>query len=328
MRVLLTGGAGYIGSHTALSLIDSGYDVTIVDDLSTGNEKLIPNKAEFINCNINDTKKINSIFKKKIAAVMHFAGFIEVEESVQNPNKYFKNNTQNAIKFFETCLNNNLENIIFSSTAAIYGNTNSHMLISEKNILKPINPYGESKLKTEQFILNVKKNNYNYIILRYFNVAGADPKMRSGLISDKPTHLIKIACEAATGKRENVLINGTDYNTPDGSPIRDYIHVSDLAEIHVKALEYMVKNNQSEIFNCGYGKGYSVKEVLKTTNKITKNKVKIINGPRRKGDAEFVVSNPSKLKQMIDWNPKYNKLEYIIQTGIDWELKLKNEKIS
>ena len=328
MRVLLTGGAGYIGSHTALSLIDSGYDVTIVDDLSTGNEKLIPKKAEFINCNINDSKKINSIFKKKISAVMHFAGYIEVEESVQNPKKYFQNNTQNAIKFFETCLNNNLENIIFSSTAAIYGNTNSNKLISEKNILKPINPYGESKLKTEQFILNVKKNNYNYIILRYFNVAGADPKMRSGLISNKPTHLIKIASEAATGKRENVMINGTDYNTPDGSPIRDYIHVSDLAEIHVKALEYMVKNNQSEIFNCGYGKGHSVKEVLKITNKITKNKVKIINGPRRKGDAEFVVSDPSKLKQMIEWNPKYNKLEYIIKTAIDWELKLKNEKIS
>ena len=328
MRVLLTGGAGYIGSHTALSLIDSGYDVIIVDDLSTGNEKLIPKKAEFINCNINDSKKINSIFKKKISAVMHFAGYIEVEESVQNPKKYFQNNTQNAIKFFETCLNNNLENIIFSSTAAIYGNTNSNKLISEKNILKPINPYGESKLKTEQFILNVKKNNYNYIILRYFNVAGADPKMRSGLISNKPTHLIKIASEAATGKRENVMINGTDYNTPDGSPIRDYIHVSDLAEIHVKALEYMVKNNQSEIFNCGYGKGHSVKEVLKITNKITKNKVKIINGPRRKGDAEFVVSDPSKLKQMIEWNPKYNKLEYIIKTAIDWELKLKNEKIS
>ena len=168
----------------------------------------------------------------------------------------------------------------------------------------------------------------NYIILRYFNVAGADPKMRSGLISNKPTHLIKIASEAATGKRENVMINGTDYNTPDGSPIRDYIHVSDLAEIHVKALEYMVKNNQSEIFNCGYGKGYSVKEVLSATNKMIKNKIKIINGPRRKGDAEFLVSDPSRLKQMIDWNPKYNKLEYIIKTAIDWELKLKNEKIS
>ena len=329
MEVLVTGGAGYIGSHVVLSLLDLGYKVTVIDDLSTGNESLIPAKSEFVNCNINDNEKIEFLLKaKKFAALMHFAGFVGVEESVNYPEKYFKNNTTNSIELFDLCSQNGLSNIIFSSTAAVYGNPTNKGLLSETDDIKPINPYGESKVGTEDYIQQFDSGKINYIILRYFNVAGADPKMRSGLIKKNPTHLIKIASEAAIGKRSGVQIFGNDYNTPDGTAIRDYIHVSDLADIHTKVLQFILEKKQSEIINCGYGKGYSVKDVLNVTNSLCKNKINILNSPRRPGDAEMLVSDIRKLKRMIDWTPKYNKLDFIIKTAIDWELKLQNEQIS
>ena len=329
MNIIVTGGAGYIGSNIALALLDAGYEVTIIDNLSTGNERLIPSKAEFIKCNINDIEKLeNLINKKKFTAIMHFAGFVEVEESVSYPEKYFENNTTNSIKLFDLCLQNGLSNIIFSSTATVYGNPAHKGLVSETNDIKPINPYGESKVRTENYLRQFDSSKINYIILRYFNVAGADPKTRSGLIKKNPTHLIKIASEAAIGKRGGVQIFGNDYNTPDGTPIRDYIHVSDLADIHIKVLQFLLEKKQSEIFNCGYGKGYSVKDVLNVTNSLCKNRINILNSPRRMGDAEMVVSDIGKLKRMIDWTPKYNKLDFIIKTAIDWELKLQNEQIS
>ena len=329
MKILVTGGAGYIGSHVVLSLLNSGYDVTIIDNLSTGNKYLIPNDVEFIKCNINELEKVDSIIKmNNFSAIMHFAGFVKVEESITFPDKYFTNNTKNSEQLFNICIKNNLSNIIFSSTAAVYGNSSHTNLISETTELKPLNPYGESKVRTEQYLIKQKAKGINYIILRYFNVAGADPKMRSGLISKNTTHLIKIASEVAVGEKNKVIIFGNDYNTPDGTAIRDYIHVSDLADIHIKVLEFMIENKKSEIFNCGYGRGYSVKEVLDAANKICDNKIKVQNGARRAGDAEILVSDIVKLKRMIDWTPKYNKLDFIIKTAIDWELKLQNEQIS
>jgi len=239
MKILLTGGAGYIGSHVLLSILEQGHKVVVIDDLSTGNKNLIPEKIELINCNINNEEKIGKVLQQqKFDILLHFAGFIKVEESVQNPKKYFINNTENAIKLFETCYKNNLNNIIFSSTAAAYGNPINNSSIKENSELKPLNPYGESKVKTENYLLQ-NKHKYNSIILRYFNVAGADPNFRSGLISEKPTHLIKILSEVAVGKRDKISIYGNDYNTSHGTAVRDYIHVSDLADIHLKALSIL-----------------------------------------------------------------------------------------
>ena len=323
MKILLTGGAGYIGSHAAIALLEGGHKVTVIDNLSTGNKKLIPPSANFVNCNINDVMTISQILQKeKFDALMHFAGYIEVEESVSNPKKYFDNNTKNSKILFDTCIKNNLKNIIFSSTAAAYGNPINSEPIKESTDLKPINPYGESKIQSELYL---KENSQcNFIILRYFNVAGADPKMRSGLISKKATHLIKIASEVAVGKRKDITIFGNDYPTPDGTAIRDYIHVSDLADVHVKAVEYLVSKQQSNIINCGYGKGFSVKDVLKIVNQVNDKPISIKNGDRRAGDPSMLVSNVSKLHSLFDWQPKYNDLSFIVKTSIDWEKKLLN----
>tara|TARA_X000000368_G_C23013264_1_gene704533 strand:- start:308 stop:1279 length:972 start_codon:yes stop_codon:yes gene_type:complete len=319
MNILLTGGAGYIGSHVAINLLDAGYKVTIIDDLSTGHQQLIPKKANFIKANINDVNILDTILtKNKFDILMHFAGFIQVEESVKNPKKYFLNNTNNAKVLFDCCIKHNLKNIIFSSTAAAYGNPEKKDLIKENSILKPLNPYGESKVETEKYLQN--NSNFNYIILRYFNVAGADPLMRSGLISKNPTHLIKITSEAAIKKRDKVIIFGNDYPTSDGTAVRDYIHVSDLADLHVRAAQYLTTKRESNVFNCGYGKGFSVKEVIDSANEINEFPIKFEFGQRRKGDAARLVADPSKIMKFLSWKPKYNDLKFIIKTSIEWEM--------
>ena len=321
MRILLTGGAGYIGSHTSLALLDNGHEVTIIDNLSTGNRNLVPVKANFIECSIEDKATITSILKKnKFDILMHFAGYIKVDESISYPEKYFKNNTDNTIILFDTCLKNNLKNIVFSSTAATYGNPINEKPVSEDSLLKPLNPYGQSKIQVEKYLQNNSK--LKHIILRYFNVAGADPKMRSGLINKETTHLIKMAAEVVVGKRNEITIYGNDYPTPDGTAIRDYIHVSDLADIHLKAADYLLKKKKSETINCGYGKGFSVKEVMATIKKLSDKEITIMEGARRPGDSYMLVSNTSKLKNILQWNPQYNDLSFIIKTAIDWEKKL------
>ncbi len=324
-NILLTGGAGYIGSHVAHKLIDAGFSVTIIDNLVTGNLKLVPKKATLEIFDISNKKKVSKILSSKcFEAVLHFAGLIRVDESVKFPKKYNLYNYEKSKIFFETCMSYGLNKIIFSSTASVYGKPKS-LKVREKDKISPINPYAKSKLRFENYLIKEKKKGrLNYIILRYFNVAGADLNLRSGLISKYSTHLIKVACEVAIGKKKQLIINGNNYNTIDGTPVRDYIHVSDLADMHLKSLQYLIKKKRSNIFNCGYGKGYSVKEVLDNLENILKRKLKIKIGPRRLGDTPYVVSNVSKFNKNFSFKPKFNDLKVILKTALLWEKKLKN----
>ena len=258
--------------------------------------------------------------------LMHFAGFIQVEESVKQPEKYFENNTNNSIKLFNICEKNGLNKIVFSSTAAAYGLVSENKLIDEYTNLNPQNPYAESKIQTEKFLFD-NENNFQFIILRYFNVAGADKKLRSGQISKKSTHLIKKISEVVVGKRDQIKIFGNNYNTPDGTAIRDYIHVSDLADIHVEVAKYLLKNLKSNLFNCGYGNGFSVLDVVNTTNSIYQNKIIYKFSNRREGDVEKLIASTSKLLKYIKWQPKYNDLKKIINSSIKWEEKINASNI-
>ena len=325
--ILVTGGAGYIGSHVANLLLDNDYNVTIIDSLITGNKQLVPKKANFFNCDVSDQKEVTKIInQKKFELVMHFAGLIRVDESVKEPDKYYEFNYEKAKIFLNTCIKNNLKKIIFSSTASVYGNPKKNN-VSENDLLDPLNPYAKSKLKLENYLIEQsKKEDIKYIILRYFNVAGADRKMRTGLISKHSTHLIKIASEVAIGKRDKIIINGDDYDTIDGTAVRDYIHVSDLADIHLISGKHLIANGESDIFNCGYGVGFSVKQVIENYNKILKKKIETTIGIRRTGDSKSVVANANKFYQKFLWEPKYNNLENILYSAYSWEKIIKNQK--
>ena len=324
MRILITGGAGYIGSHVCNLLLDKGFKVTVIDNLITGNKELVPKKAKLIIADIADEKKIEDVItNEKFDLVMHFAGLIRVDESVKEPEKYNEFNFEKAKKFLNICFKNKLFKIIFSSTASVYGNSKKQKVL-ETDPLDPLNPYAISKLNLENFIISKSKElKISYIILRYFNVAGADERLRSGLISKFSSHLIKRACEVAVGKREKLIINGNDYNTLDGTPVRDYIHITDLADIHYISAKYLMENGKSEIFNCGYGKGYSVKEVLESFSKVLGKKINFEIGPRRDGDSEMVVANSDKFNKFFNWKPKFNDIKFILKTAIDWEKKIK-----
>ena len=320
MKILLTGGAGYIGSNTALSLLENGHSVSVVDSLVTGTKKLIPPQADYYKCDIADVKSINEILKKNVFdIVMHFAGLTKVDESVKNTEKYMLKNYEKSKIFLNCCFENNLKKIIFSSTAGVYGDANSKNL-KETDNLKPINPYAISKSKIEDFLVESSQTkNIYYTILRYFNVAGADKKSRSGLISKSSTNLIKVLCEVALKKRSKFIINGNDYKTKDGTPIRDFIHVSDISDIHVLTADSLLKQPTSDIYNCGYGQGYSIKEVINEMENIIKSKLKVEIGPRRESDIVVSVANSDKFVKKFNWKPKFNNLNYILKTALEWE---------
>ena len=328
MNLLISGGAGYIGSHIANLLIDRNYTVVIIDNLSRGNLNLIPEKSIFYKSDISNEKKISKILKMhKINLIFHLAGFKDVSESNKYPERYIKNNKKKSKKFIETCIKNNCRKIIFSSSAAVYGNLNKNSL-QEDSILKPTSIYGKTKLKLEKFLIeNEKKNKLKYIILRYFNVAGADSKLRTGLITKSKNNLINNITKALINKKEEFVLNGNNYNTHDGSAVRDYIHVSDLADIHYKIMKHLLKFDKSDIFNCGYGKGFSVLDAINIANKISKRKIKIKIGPRRKNDIEMSVANVNKIKKNLKWKPKYNDLKKIIKSSYKWEIFYNKFKI-
>ena len=323
LNILVTGGAGYIGSHVCYLLIEQGYKVTCIDSLITGNKELLPKQVKLEVFDIAEKEKVTKLIKENnFDLVMHFAGLIRVDESVQQPERYNDFNYLKAKIFLETCYKNGLKKIIFSSTASVYGNPKIQK-VKETDPTNPLNPYASSKLKLENFIRETSENdNIKYIILRYFNVAGADEKMRTGLISKVSSHLIKVACEVVVGKIDKLIINGDDYNTPDGTAIRDYMHISDLAEIHLISANHLINGGESNLFNCGYGNDFSIKDVINEFNKIINKNLKTIIGPRRPGDCEMIVSNVEKFTKYFSWKPKYNNLNYILKTAIEWEKKL------
>jgi UDP-glucose 4-epimerase len=321
MRVLVTGGAGYIGSHVVKALGKKGHDITVVDNLSTGHRQAVT-YGELIEIDLSDENKLDQLFaQKKFEAVLHFAGSIVVPESVSEPLKYYANNTINSHRLISLCIKHHCHQFIFSSTAAVYGMPEGG-ICSESSPTNPINPYGQSKLMTEFMLKDVSAvTKLRYVALRYFNVSGADPEGQIGQSFPQATHLIKVACEVATAKRESINIFGTDYPTKDGTCIRDYIHVSDLADAHVKALDYISKGGQSEVLNCGYGHGFSVKEVLNKVKENTGQDIKVIEAPRRAGDPAMLISRAEKIQSVLGWKPQYDDLSIIIKSAFEWEKK-------
>lgn len=323
-NVLVTGGAGYIGSHAVLALKDAGWNVSVIDNLTTGFRFAIPEGVALYEGDIEDTELLARIFKEqRIGAIMHFAGSIIVPESVENPLKYYHNNTVKSRALIEAAVKGGVSHFIFSSTAATYGVPETET-VSEDTPQKPINPYGWSKLMTEQMLADTSAAHaMNFCALRYFNVAGADPQARSGQSTAGATHLIKVAVEAALGKRSHVGVFGTDFDTPDGTGVRDYIHVSDLAAAHVLALKALIEQPERSLtMNCGYGRGFSVLEVLDAVDRVTNMTIDRRFEGRRAGDPAQLISDPSRLRSTLPWNPQHADLDRIIGHALAWERKL------
>lgn len=328
LPVLVTGGAGYIGSHAVLALRDRGWPVAVIDNLTTGFRFAIADDVPFYQGDIEDGALLARIFAEQgmgngKGAIMHFAGSIIVPESVENPLKYYHNNTVKSRALIDAAVAAGVPHFIFSSTAATYGIPDVSP-VHEDLPKQPINPYGWSKLMTEQMLSDVSAaHDFNHCALRYFNVAGADPQARSGQSTAGATHLIKVAVEAALGQRESVAVFGTDYDTADGTGVRDYIHVSDLAQAHVLALDALIADTDTSMtMNCGYGRGFSVLEVLDAVDRVTNMQIKRIMGPRRAGDPDSLISDPSRIKSTLPWQPKHAELDEIVRHALDWERKL------
>jgi UDP-glucose 4-epimerase len=324
LPVLVTGGAGYIGSHAVLALLDAGWPVVVIDNLTTGFEWAVPDGATLVKGDIADQPLVASIVAEHgIGAIMHFAGSIVVPESVENPLKYYENNTVKSRSLLESAVKGGVRHFIFSSTAATYG-IPDQVPITEEARTQPINPYGWSKLMTERMLADIAfAHPINYCALRYFNVAGADPQGRSGQSTAGATHLIKVAVEAAIGKRSHVSVYGTDYDTPDGTGVRDYIHVSDLAAAHVDALEKLIQTpQQSYVMNCGYSRGFSVLEVLNAVDRVTNMRIERRMETRRAGDPDALVADNARILATLPWRPRRNDLDTIVADALAWERKL------
>ena len=319
MRVAVLGGAGYIGSHTVKSLLDRGYDVTVIDNLRTGYVEAIDKRAEFEKGDIRDTSFLKeALAKKKIDAVMHFAACSLVGESVKAPLKYYNNNVGGAIVLLEVMAEKGIDKIVFSSTAATYGEP-QEIPICEDDRTEPENPYGETKLAMEKmFLWTSKAHNIRYVSLRYFNAAGADLSGELGEAHDPETHLIPIILQTAAGKREAVSVFGDDYNTKDGTCVRDYIHVTDLADAHILALEYLIRGGKSDIFNLGNGKGFTVREVIESARRVTGEEIPEKIAPRRQGDPAWLIASNDKVRDVLGWNPVYTDIDEIVSSAWKW----------
>lgn len=320
MTILVTGGAGYIGSHLVHELVDAGTGVVVLDNLSTGFRWAVAPGAELVVGDIGDQSLVENIIRKhKVAAIVHFAGSIVVPESVADPLGYYLNNTVKSRALIESAVRTGVRHFLFSSTAAVYGMA-KEMPVREETPLDPMSPYGSSKLMTEIMLRDASRaHDLSYVALRYFNVAGADPKGRTGQSTPRATHLIKVACETALGKRPGMEVFGTDYPTPDGTCIRDYIHVTDLARAHVVALDHLRRGGKSDIFNCGYGKGYSVLDVLEAIKRVSGVKLNVAMSPRRAGDPPTIVAASDKIRKMLDWRPELDNLDLIVNHALTWE---------
>lgn len=323
MSILVTGGAGYIGSHMVAELVDAGRDVVVLDNLSTGFEWAVTQPARLEVGDIGDQALVSRLIEKyTVDAVIHFAGSIIVPDSVTDPLGYYHNNTVKSRALIETCVNAGVGSFIFSSTAAVYG-IPSAIPVFEDAALQPISPYGTSKLMTEWMLRDVSAaHDLNYVALRYFNVAGADPKGRCGQSTPKATHLIKVACELAVGKRRQMEIYGSDYDTADGTCVRDYIHVSDLVRAHTLALDYLRDGGESTVFNCGYGHGYSVLDVIGSVERAHGSSLKVTQAPRRAGDPPELVAGSSLIRDRLNWSPDYQDLDRIVADALAWERAL------
>jgi UDP-glucose 4-epimerase len=323
MATLVTGGAGYIGSHMVLELVDAGEPVIVLDNLSTGFDWAVARPAHLIVGDVGDEHLVRLILQRHaIDAIVHFAGSIVVPESVADPLGYYLNNTVKSRTLMAAAVAQGVKHFIFSSTAAVYGNP-EHTPVPEDARLNPMSPYGTSKLMTELMLADTARaHDFRYVALRYFNVAGADPAGRSGQSTPKATHLIKVAAETALGKRTHMQVFGTDYPTPDGTCVRDYIHVTDLARAHMAALAHLRAGGQSEVFNCGYSTGYSVLEVVDAVRRVSGKAIDARLSPRRPGDPASIVADSAKIREQLGWRPQHADLDRIVQQALAWEEQL------
>lgn len=322
--ILVTGGAGYIGSHTVSKLLEAGHKVVIYDDLSTGFKEALHPQAAFVEGDVRDTEKLILTMKKHaVDSIVHFAAKLNVQESTLKPLEYYETNTLGVVSVAKAAMAQKIDRLVFSSTAALFGDQTQSRTIREDDPKAPLNPYGFTKLFSEQVLRDVAAtSSLRYVFLRYFNVAGAALDGSNGQRTANAFHLVHLASQAAVGKRSQLAIFGNDYPTADGTCVRDYIHVEDLANIHVLALEHLLQGGRSEEFNCGYGFGYSVKQVIETMKQVAGIDFKVVPAERRPGDAASLVADSTKLKQILKWVPQFADLKLICKTAYEWEKKL------